>query len=123
MDGGLPPWGLVKERAMSSLCPETFYMSRQGEGNLMLFSDLDLTSYARTELSGRRRGEGGTSLPDSVEEAMGVIIYMATLATDENTQMRREALHRRETQWGRPFQRVKEGVNLFYVTNKRVAET
>ena len=28
-----------------------------------------------------------------------------------------------ETQWGRPFQRVKEGVNVFYVTTKRVAET
>ena len=76
MDGGLPPWGLVKERAMSSLCPETFYMSRQGEGNLMLFSDLDLTSYARTELSGRRRGDGGKSLLDRVDATMGVILSL-----------------------------------------------
>ena len=59
----------------------------------MRFSDLDLTSYARTELSGRQSGEGGTSLPDRVEKTMGVIMYMATLATDENTQMGREALH------------------------------
>ena len=92
-DGGLTPWGSVKERAMSSLCPETFYMSRKGEGDLMRFSDLDLTSYARTELSGRQSGEGGTSLTDRVEKTMGVIMYMATLATDENTQMGREALH------------------------------
>ena len=34
-----------------------------------------------------------------------------------------EALYRLETQWGRPFQRVKEGISLFYVTNKKVAET
>ena len=54
---------------------------------------------------------------------MGVIMYMATLTTDENTQMGREALHRVEKQWGRPFHSVNEGVNLFYVTNKRVAET
>ena len=54
---------------------------------------------------------------------MGVIMYMATLVTDENTQMGRKALHRVETQWGRPFPSVKEGINLVYVTNKRVAET
>ena len=68
-------------------------MSRKGEEDLMRFSDLDLTSYARTELSGRQSSEGGTSLPDRVEETMGVIMHMATLATDENTQMGREALH------------------------------
>ena len=50
-------------------------------------------------------------------------MHMVTLATDEITRMGREALHRVETQWGRPFQRVKEGINIFYVTNKRVAET
>ena len=122
-DGGLPPWESVKERAMSSLCPETFYVSRKGEGDLMRFSDLELTSYARTELSRRRMSEGGTSLPDRVEATMGVIMYMATPATDENTRMGRAALHRVETQWERPFQRVKEGINLFHVTNKRVAET
>ena len=108
-DGGLPPWGSMKERAMPSLCPETFYMSRRGEGDLMRFSDLDLMSYARTELSGRRRGDGGKSLLDRVDATMGVIMYMAPLATDQNTQMGREALHRVETQWGGPFQRVKEG--------------
>ena len=123
MDGGLPPWGLVKERAMSSLCPETFYVSRKGEGDLMRFSDLELTSYARTELSRRRMSEGGTSLPDRVEATMGMIMHMVTLATDENTRMGREALHRVKAQWGRPFQSVKEGINILYVTNKRVAET
>ena len=122
-DGGLPPWGSGKEQAMSSLCPETFYMPKKGEGGLLSFSDLDLTSYARTELSRRRRGEGGTSLPDRVEATMGVIMHMVTLATDEITRMGREALHRVETQWGRRLQRVKEGRNIFYVTSKRVAET
>ena len=52
-----------------------------------------------------------------------IIRYMATLAMDDNTQMGREALHRVEMQWGRRFQRVKEGINHLYVTNKRVAET
>ena len=37
----------------------------------MSFVDLDLTLYARAELSGRRRSEGGTSLPDTVEATMG----------------------------------------------------
>ena len=98
-------------------------MTRKGEGYMMRFSDLDLTSYARIEMSGKRRSEGGISLPDRVEATMGVIMYMATLAMDENTQMGRETLFRVETQWGRPFQRVKEGINHFYVTNRRVAET
>ena len=55
---------------------------------------------------------------------MGVIVYhMATLATVTNTRMGREALHRVETQWGLPFQRVKEKINLCYVSNKGVAAT
>ena len=55
---------------------------------------------------------------------MGVIMCMATLTMGENTRMGREALHRVETQWGRQqFQRVKEGINHFYVTNKGMAET
>ena len=83
----------MKERAMSSLCSELFFMTKKGEGGLMRFSDLDLTMYARTELSGKRRGEGGTSLPGRVEATMGTIMYMATLAADENTRMGREALH------------------------------
>ena len=122
-DGGLPPWASGKEQAMSSPYPETFYMPKKGEGDLLSFSDLDLTPYARTELSWRRRGEGGTSLPDRVEATMGMIMHMVTLATDENTRMGREALHRVKAQWGRPFQSVKEGINFLYVTNKRVAET
>ena len=108
---------------MLSPCPEIFYMTKKGEGDMMRFSDLDLTSYARIDMSGKRRSEGGTSLPDRVEATMGVAMYMATLATDENTWMGREALSRVETQWGRQFQRVKEEINQFYVTNKRVAET
>ena len=32
------------------------------------------SSYARTELSGKRRGEGGTSLPDRVESTIGVVM-------------------------------------------------
>ena len=55
------------------------------------------SSYARAELSGKLRSEGGTSLPDRVEATMGVIMYMAALAADENTRMRREELHRVET--------------------------
>ena len=81
------------------------------------------SSYEGAELSGKCMSEGGTSLSDRVEATMGVIMCMATLATDENTLMGREALHRVETQYGRPFQRVKERINLFYVINKRVAET
>ena len=45
---------------------------------------------------------------------MRMIMYMTTMGT--------EALYPVERQWGRPFQRVKEGVNLFYVASKRVAE-
>ena len=89
----------------------------------MRFSDLDLMSYARTELSRKRRSEGGTSLPDRVEETMWVITYMVTLTTDEDTTIRGEALHRVKTQWGGPLQRMKEGINLLYMTNQRVAET
>ena len=122
-DGGLPSWGSVKERAMSSLCPEIFYPAWKGEGDMIRFSHLDLTSYARTEMSGKRRSEGVTSIQDRIEVTMGEIMYMATLATDENTRMGKEALYRVETQWGRPFQRVTEGINHFYVTNMKVAET
>ena len=53
---------------------------------------------------------------------MGVIMSMSTLATDENTRMGAEALHRVETQWGQTFQRVKM-TNHFHVTNDRVVET
>ena len=53
----------------------------------MLFSDLDLMMYVRVDLSGKRRSEGGTSLPDRAEATMEVIMYMATLVTDENTRM------------------------------------
>ena len=88
---------------------------------MMRFSDLDLTSYARIEMSGKRRSEGGISLPDRVEATMGVIMSMSTLATDENTRMGAEALHRVETQWGQTFQRVKM-TNHFHVTNDRVVE-
>ena len=89
----------------------------------MRFCDIDLTLYARTGLSRKRRSEGGTSLPDMMEPTMWVKKYIATLATDENARMEREALQRVETQRWRPFQRVKEGINHFIVTNKRVAET
>ena len=54
---------------------------------------------------------------------MGVILHMAQLATDEHTKMGREALGRVETQWGKPFQRIKEGINHFFVTNRRVVES
>ena len=89
----------------------------------MRFFGLDLMMYARTKLSGFSRSEDGTSLPDRVEATMGVIMSMSTLATDENTRMGAEALHRVETQWGQPFQLVKKRINHFFVTNKRVAET
>ena len=89
----------------------------------MRFCDIDLTLYARTGLSRKRRSEGGTSLPDMMEPTMWVKKYIATLATDENARMGREALQRVETQWWRPFQRVKEGINNLIATNKKVAET
>ena len=58
---------------MSSLCPELLYMIKTGEGDLMRFSDVDLTSYVRIELSGKSRSEGKTSPPDRVEAIVGVI--------------------------------------------------
>ena len=76
------------------------------------------STYARTELSGKRRSEGGTSLADIVKATMGMIMYMVTLVTDENTRMGREALHPVETQWGRPFQLEKEGIHYFYETKE-----
>ncbi|CAN0566100.1 unnamed protein product, partial [Laminaria digitata] len=79
-----------------------FYRKERG------FSDLDLTLYARTELSGKWKSEGGTSLTDRVEATLGIIMHMATLAIDEHTRMRQEALHRVETEWGRQFQNIKE---------------
>ena len=36
-DGGLPPWGSVKDRAMSPLCPEFFYVTKEVEGGSMRF--------------------------------------------------------------------------------------
>ena len=59
-----------------------------------------LTVYARTEVSGKSRSEGGISLPGRVEARMAIIKYMATLATDGNTRMGREVPYRVETQWG-----------------------
>ena len=56
---------------MSSLCQEILYMTRKGEGDMARFSDLGLTSYARTEMSGKRRSEGVTSVPDRVEATIG----------------------------------------------------
>ena len=99
-DGGVPPWGSVKERAVSLLCSGRFFMNRKGEGDLMRFSDLDMTMYSRTEKSGKRRSEGGAALPDRVDATLGVILYMARLATDVNTKMGRESLGRVENQWG-----------------------
>ena len=49
-NGGLSPCSSVTERAKSSLCPELFLMSKKGDGDLMRFSDLDLTMYTRMEL-------------------------------------------------------------------------
>ena len=37
IDGGLPPWVSVKERAMSLRCPEFVFMTKKGEGDLMCF--------------------------------------------------------------------------------------
>lgn len=89
----------------------------------MGFAGLDSTSYARTELSRKRNSEGGISLPDRVEATMAVLMYMTTLATDDDTRMGREEIGRVGTQWGKQFQRVKGGINLFVVTNKSVEQT
>lgn len=34
-DGGLPPWGSVKEQAMSLLCHRLLFMSKKSESDLM----------------------------------------------------------------------------------------
>ena len=99
-DGGLPPWSSVKERAKSSLCPRQVLWTKTSERDLVSFTDLDLTLYARTELSEKRRGEGGTSLPDRVEATTGVVMYMAKLAAGDNSRVGREALRRVDMQWG-----------------------
>ena len=93
----------MKERALSSLCPEIFYQTKRGEGDLTPFFDLDFALYARAELSGKRRGEDGTSLSHRAEATMKVTMDMATLATDKNTRMGTKTLHRVETEWGRQF--------------------
>lgn len=73
------------EQAMASLCPELFSMPKQGEGVWCAFSHLGLTMYTRTELLGKRRGEGGTSPPDRVEVTLGIRTHIATLGMDDNT--------------------------------------
>lgn len=95
-------------------------MTRRRNRDLISFADLDLSLYARTELSGKCRGEGGESLPDRVEAAMRVIMSMAMLATHDNARMRREATTQLETQWGNQLQRVKGGINHSSMTNNRV---
>lgn len=75
-------------------------MTRNSERDVISFANLVLSLYARTELSGKVRGEGGTSLPGRVGATMGVIMFMSTLATDDNTRMGRTAISRVETQWG-----------------------
>ena len=57
---------------------------------MMRSSDLDLTLYVRTKLSGRRKGKSGASLPDRVKAALAVILRMAIPARDEHTTIRRE---------------------------------
>ena len=46
---------------------------------------------------GAVQGKGGISLPDREETGIAVITYMTSLAADENTRMRSEALRRVET--------------------------
>lgn len=58
---------------MSPLFAERFIVNEEGEGGLMHFSDLDLMMYARKKLSGKRRFEGGTSLPDRMETMLEVV--------------------------------------------------
>ena len=98
-------------------------MNKKVEGDLMRFSDLDLNMFSRTEKSEKRRSEGGTALPERVEATLVVIFHMAKLATEEHTKMGREALERVETQWRKPVESVEEGVNQFFVTNRRVVES
>lgn len=51
--------------------PWAVFMKYKCERDLMGLADLDSTAYARTELSGKRRSEDGTSLPDRVEATNG----------------------------------------------------
>ena len=53
----------------------------------MRFPDLDMTMYSRTKKSRKRQSEGETVLPVRVEAIVGVILYMARLATDMHTKM------------------------------------
>ena len=89
----------------------------------MSFANLDMTSYASSELSGRRRSAGGPSLPDRMEATMRVIMYMANIATDENARMGRKVLCRGGMRWGQQFHRVKDGIGHVYVINENVVET
>ena len=86
----------------------------------MSFANLDMTSYTSTELSGKRRSAGGTSLPDRMEATMRVIMYMANIATDENARMGRKVLCRGDMRWGQQFHRVKDGIGHVYVINENV---
>ena len=82
-----------------------------------------MTIYSRKEKSGKRPSVGWTALPDCVEATLGVMLYIANLATDANTKMGQEALERVENQWEKPFHSLKEGVYHFFVTNRRVVES
>ena len=92
--------------------PGTVVYDSKGKRDLMSFTGLDLTSYARTELSGTRRSKGGASLPERVKATIGMVMYMTTFVTNENTRMGREALCRVDMQWGRQLHDV-------YVTTKK----
>ena len=84
----------------SSLCIERCFRNRKGEGDLMPFSDLEMTTYSRTEKSGKGRSNGGTALRGRVEATLGVNLYITKLATDVPTKMGQEALKQMENQWG-----------------------
>ena len=71
-----------------------------------------MTMNSRTEKSGKHLGEGATALQDRVEATLGVILYMARLATDVHTNMGREALGRVERQRGKTLHSIKEGTSI-----------
>lgn len=122
-DGEVPPWGFEKERPMSSLCSERLSMNRNGERDLMRFSDVDMTMYSRTEKSGRRRSEEGAALPDRVETTSGVLLYIAKLAPDAHSHIGRKTSEQGENQYGKPFYSTKERVNSVFETNRNVVES
>ena len=65
------------------MCSERFFTAKRGEGSLMIFANLGLTAYARKEMSGKCRTEGGDNRCPNI-----LCEIMATLATQHHRWVR-----------------------------------